>query len=328
VTKSLIAGALSAIAMAALATTPALAASPTGAAPSVPTGQTVTFNVPASPNGFTENWTFSYPGDNSNITVDAGVSGLDPSFLSAVGFNVFDVSHQTAPVEIATLQTNQKQNDPRGIELNYSSGTPGTVTLQFFSYVPAPLTISMTQSGLVSPNTGSGSAVAQVTLVGPGGTAAPSGQAPSSAPSSVAPASSQGGPGLATGQTTSFNVPASPNGFNKSWTFTYPGDNSNIIFDAEVGGLDPSFGSAVGFNVFDSQHQSSPLEVATTQTNQKQNDPHGIEFVYSSGTPGTVTVQFFSYAPAPVTITLTQGGLTSSNTGSGSTTTPVTLHAA
>jgi hypothetical protein len=164
----------------------------------------------------------------------------------------------------------------------------------------------------------------------------------------VTPALAAGPASVATGQTMTFDVPSSPNGFSQTWTLNYPGDNSNLTVDAELGGYDPSFASAIGFNVFDSQHQSAPVEIATTQSNMKTNDPkgiefnyssgsagpvsitndpHGIEFVYSSGTPGTVIVQFWSYAPAALTMTLTQSGFIQSNPGAGNAPaiTPVTL---
>lgn len=310
-----------------LTASPALAAG----SGSISTGQTTTFKVPSSPNGFSQVWSFNYPGDNSNLTVDAELGGYDPSFASAIGFNVFDSQHQGTPLETATTQSNQKTNDPQGIEFNYSSGTPGPVSVQFFSYAPTPLTVSMTQGGLVSNNSGSGSTQTPISLE-PQGTppvAVTSGPAaPAPPPTSAAQAPASGGSGLASGQTATFNVPASPNGFTKSWTFSYPGDNSSIIFDSEIGGYDPSFATAVGYNVYDSQHQGTPLEIATTQSNQKTNDPKGIEFVYSSGLPATVTVQFFSYAPAGLNVTLTQGGLISSASSSPngvSTVTPVTL---
>lgn len=131
------------------------------------------------------------------------------------------------------------------------------------------------------------------------------------------PAEAAGPASVTTGQTMTFDVPSSPNGFSQTWTLNYPGDNSNLTVDAELGGFDPSFASAIGFNVFDSQHQAAPLEVATTQSNMKNLDPHGIEFVYSAGTPGTVIVQYYSYAPAAVTMTLTQSGFIQNAPGAG-----------
>ena len=80
---------------------------------------------------------------------------------------------------------------------------------------------------------------------------------------------------------------------------------------------------ACNLNVFDAQHQASPVEVADTKSDQKPNDPHGIEFNYSSGTAGTVSVQFFSYAPSAVSVSLTDGGLVSTSGA----TTPLTLSA-
>ena len=326
-TKTILGALIGSLAIGACAVTPALA----DGAGSVTTGQTTNFKVPSSPNGFSQSWSFKYPGDNSNLTVDAELNGYDPSFATAVGFNVFDSLHQTTPVETATTQTNMKTNDAKGIEFNYSSGTAGAVTIQFFSYAPIPLSVGLTQGGLVSSNTGSGSVTTPITLQAPGAPAAPTTAAPApTAPGApAAPPAAPAGAGLATGQTATFNVPASPNGFNKTWTFNYPGDNSNIIFDSEIGGYDPSFATAIGYNVFDSQHQAAPLEIATTQTNQKQNDAHGIEFVYSAGTPGTVSIQFFSYAPTALNMTLTQSGLIGANPGTASAApiTPVTLQA-
>ncbi len=303
------------LAAAALLAAPALNAAAAGGAAAIPSNQPVTVNLPGNAAGSSQIWTFSYPGDNSNITFDADFDPFDTTFSSAVGFNVWDAQHLpgSAPVEVATVQSNGRQNDPHGIEFNYSSGASGDVVVQLFSYMPNATNATITQGGLVSSVNG---AVTPVTLQPQEGSATTT--------AAAAPAAAPGNePAIVTGKLASFSVPASPNGFSSMWTFDYPGDNSNITFDADMNGLDPSFATAVGFNVFDAQHQTSPVEIATNQSNEKPLDPHGIEFNYSSGTQGPVTVQFFSYVPAALTVDFTNGGLVNPSSGAA---TPVTLN--
>jgi len=297
---------LSGLAAAALCATPALAANSTDQ--SVTTGTPLTFQAPANPNGFYQTWVLNYPGDNSNITFDAELGGFDSTMQGSVGFNVFDSQHQTAPVEIATTQSNQKTNDPNGIEFNYSSGFQGPVNIQFFSLAKSALTVTFSQTGLTPTGGGTPVPVTLTVQGAPAATNATTGTAPASSPAPSASAAPSGATTPA-GQPVTFSAANKPGGFLKAMTFDYPGDFSNITFDAELDGFDPSYQGAVGFNVFDSQHSTAPVEIATTQSNQKPNDPHGIEFVYSSGIAGPVTVQFFSYAPLNLNITLTNTGL-------------------
>jgi hypothetical protein len=152
--------------------------------------------------------------------------------------------------------------------------------------------------------------------------AAPASPAPASPASS--PAAAPAGSTVAAGQPLNFTAASKPGGSFKTITFNYPGDNSNITFDAEMPNFDVTQQGAVGFNVFDAQHQTSPVEIATTQNNQRSNDPHGIEFNYSSGAAGTVIVQFFSYMPQSVDVSLTNSGLVASNGA----VTPVSLQTA
>lgn len=305
------------VAAAALLITPALAATPDQ---SVPTGQALTFQAPASPNGFYQTWTFNYPGDNSNITVDAELGGFDPSQAGGVGFNVSDAQHPGQVVEIANTQTDQKQNDPQGIEFNYSSGFAGPVNFQFYSLSRTPITVTLTQSGLVPA--GGGLAVpVTLTVQGTPTTTPVTAPAPAASAPPAQGAPAPAGSTVAAGQPANFAVASKPGGSFKTITFNYPGDNSNITFDAELPNFDVTQQGAVGFNVFDSQHQTSPVEIATTLSNQRSNDPHGIEFNYSSGTAGTVIVQVFNYSPQSVDVTLTNSGLVTTNGAA----TPVSL---
>jgi len=134
-------------------------------------------------------------------------------------------------------------------------------------------------------------------------------------------------PFCSTGQTASVVVPPAS---SVTYTFNYPGDNSDITFTAQLSPVDPSTVSAIGFNVYDTTKQSNPpipAEIATIKSNGVSSDPHSMQFNYSSGTPGPVTLQLFNYAPGPVTFNLSDSGLVISTSG-GSVTTPVTLQLA
>ncbi len=288
----------------------ALPAAADGRAPgSLQAGQAMTFDVPASPGGWYASWSFAYSGDGSAITFDAELEGWDASYAGAAGFNVLDSQHPVSPLWIATTKTSQRPNDPRGIEFNYSSGTAGSVTVQFFSFVPKPLSVSITQGGLIS-TAGAQNPITVQLLGAPSGSTAtvPSSPPPGPpSPSAAAAASSQ--LVVPTGQQGHLTAPANV-GVAQAWTFYYPGDESNVTFDAELGGLDALQAPGVGFNIFDVQHQSPPVFTATLQSAQRRGDPNGLEFNYSSGFAGTVTLQFFNYGSNPIDLTLSQTGLT------------------
>ncbi|MFI5267753.1 MAG: hypothetical protein ACHQ7M_10295, partial [Chloroflexota bacterium] len=127
-----------------------------------------------------------------------------------------------------------------------------------------------------------------------------------------------------TGQTAS--IPLASNA-TTSYTFNYPGDNSNITFTAMLSPVDSTTTSATGFNVYDNTSKAvppPPVEIATIASNELNSDPHSLQFNYSSGTLGPVTLQLFNYTPNTVTFNLNDSGLVASS-GAGSTTTPVTL---
>ncbi|HLY63982.1 MAG TPA: hypothetical protein VKU60_00490 [Chloroflexota bacterium] len=315
----------------------------THALPFCSTGQTTGISLPTNS---TASYAFNYPGDNSNITFTASLDPIDPSNATAAGFNVFDTNSKAvppSPVEVATVASDGISNDPHSMQFNYSSGTPGPVTLQLFNYTSNTVTFSLNDSGL-QLNTGSGSVTTPVTLQL--GSAPPAASGSSPAPPTpgqpaTTPKSASGAPATiqscqytsdnthplpfcSTGQTTAVTVPS--NG-SVTYQFNYPGDNSNITVTAMISPVDPSSATAVGFNVFDTATKATPpvpVEVATIASNQISGDPHSMQFNYSSGITGPVTLQLFNYESTAATFNISDSGLVL-NTGSGGVTSPVTL---
>lgn len=317
------------------------------------TGQTS--NVVVASNGVVT-YQFNYPGDNSNITFWASVSPIDPIVAPNIGVNIFDTNTTPAsgtPVETATTLSNQANSDPKQMQFNYSSATNGPVTLQFFNGSPNAVTFAMNDSGLVV-NTGNGATTTPVTLqlvsgatpgaAVPAAPVAPVASVPGSQPV-AAPAQGATGkpatipscqyttdnthplPFCSTGQVSTIVVPA---GSSINYKLNYPGDNSNITFTSSLNPIDPTVASAVGVNVYDTTSQAQPpmpVEVATTLTNQANSDPKQMQFNYSSGTAGLVTLQLFNYSPNAVTFSFNDSGLVV-NSSSGLVTTPVTLQLA
>ncbi|MGI9147747.1 MAG: hypothetical protein ACR2IK_14545, partial [Chloroflexota bacterium] len=233
-------------------------------------------------------------------------------------------------------------SDAHSLQFNYSSGTPGPVTLQLFNYTPNTVTFNLSDSGMVS-TTSAGSVTTPLTLqLG----SAPAPAAPSAAPAASAPAAPAAAnpsgapstiascqyasdnthplPFCSTGQTAA--VPVASNAI-VTYKFNYPGDNSNVTFTSSLTPSDPTTLSAEGFNVFDTTSKAvppPPVEVVTIATNGVSTDPHSLQFNYSSGTPGPVTIQLFNYTGTTVTFNLSDSGMVT-NASSGSVTTPITL---
>ena len=313
------------------------------------TGQTSAVTVGQNA---TVTYSFNYPGDNSNITFTATLSSVDATTTTAAGFNVFDTASKAnppVPVEIATLASNGVSTDPHTMQFNYSSGQPGPVTLQLFNYTGGSLTFNISDSGFVL-NTGQGTQTTPVNLtLGPTPSstslAAPTASSapapapaapavPAAKPSTGTPATiascqyttdtTHSFPFCSTGQTTSVTVASNA---NVTYKFSYPGDNSNITFTSNITPVDSTATAAVGFNVFDTTTNNkppTPVEVATIASNELNSDPHMLQFNYSSGTLGQVTVQLFNYTPNTVTFSLSDSGFIA-NASAGSVTTPVTL---
>ncbi|HLG72007.1 MAG TPA: hypothetical protein VK009_16435 [Chloroflexota bacterium] len=365
---SLVIGASGALAQSAPTSSAPASSAPTGSPPgSIPSCQFTSDNthpLPYCSTGQTSSipvasqqivtYSFNYPGDNSNITFWASVDPINPTVASAIGVNVFDTTSKATPpppVEIVTTLSNQANRDPHQMQWNYSSGTSGPVTLQFFNYSPNTVTFTMNDSGMVL-NSGSTTTTSPLTLTL--GSTPSANPAPGSSPAAIpappggsaapAPAPAQGANGdpstitscqftsdnthplpfCSTGQTSNITVPA---GGTVTYKFNYPGDNSNVTFFANVDQVNSIDASAIGVNVFDTTSKATPpppVEVVTTLSNQANRDPHQMQWNYSSGTSGPVTLQFFNYSPNPVTFAFNDSGMVLS-TGSSTTTTPMTL---
>ena len=297
------------------------------------TGQATPITVPS--NGAV-NYQFSYPGNNSDITFTAQLPDVNPTNATAIGFNVFDTTQQSsnppAPVETATVLTDQLNSDPHSVQFNYSSGTAGPVTVQLFNYTPQATTVSLNDSGLTLGSANQAPSVTAVTLqlisgakpapvaagapAGPGQSTPAAPANPNGNPTTIASCqyttdTTHSYPFCSTGQFTNVTVPS--NG-TVSYKLNYPGDNSTLTVTAQIPGADPTNGTAMGFNVYDNTAQAnnppSPVETATIQSNELNSDPHSIQFNYSSGTAGPVTLQLFNYTSKPQVISFNDSGLT------------------
>ncbi|MBV8084318.1 MAG: hypothetical protein JO247_05840 [Chloroflexi bacterium] len=120
-------------------------------------------------------------------------------------------------------------------------------------------------------------------------------------------------------------VPASPNGSGGSttYTFNYPGDNSNILVTADVvSSFDPTMSNGIGASVYDNTvTNGAPVETDTLTANQFAANPDMFRVAYSSGTAGPVTIAFTNWTGKPITLQVNQSGLIHTD-GS---TAPVTL---
>jgi hypothetical protein len=289
---------LSLTAPAALAQTasPAAAASPGTAG----IGQHVDFCL-ASNASTAPSIVFNYPGDNSDIVLDASMTGLASGDVASAGFNVFDVQNTTTPVEIANLANNQAHNNPQLIEFAYGSGTSGPVQIRPFNGSPNQVCFSVTPVQLPS-------GVTSISLSG-GAVAAP-GASPK--PPAASPAPSLGSGVISglksatpnTGQHLDFciqpNASAAP-----MLTLNYPGDNTDIVLDANISGQSTGDQTSAGFNVFDAANPNNPVETVNLQRNGAHGDPHVLEFAYSSTNPGPVQIKPYNAGPNPACFSVT-----------------------
>jgi hypothetical protein len=118
-------------------------------------------NLPAGTSACdtSQTFKFSYPGDNSTVTIDAQFDGLNPSNMGSAGMNVWDSSSSTAPVSTATSLSNQKNSVPGSVEVIYQRPLGGPVTIELFNWSQTPLTGNVTVVSLASNG-------APLTLVG------------------------------------------------------------------------------------------------------------------------------------------------------------------
>src|SRR5579883_738821 len=91
-------------------------------------------------------------------------------------------------------------------------------------------------------------------------------------------------------------------GAGEIFTMDYPGGNAQVVINARIDGISQTENNTAGVDVYDSLNPGHPVEHLTLGTNGFNHDPNLMEFVYSSGTPGPVTFQFFNWSQKPVTL--------------------------
>jgi hypothetical protein len=148
---STVAGALAATAL--LASTAFADTPPPNMAPIAPDGPPHpgnTFNVGDSMNvavgpqeAAGELFRMSYPGGSAPVLINARIDGLDSTLMDAAGFDVYDDENGTNVVEHVTLARNEFNSDPHLMQFAYSSAKAQTVTVQFFNWSKAPLTLAV-----------------------------------------------------------------------------------------------------------------------------------------------------------------------------------------
>ncbi|MBV9119721.1 MAG: hypothetical protein JOZ39_03355 [Chloroflexi bacterium] len=101
----------------------------------------------------------------------------------------------------------------------------------------------------------------------------------------------------------SMNIAIGPQtGGGELFHMDYPGGFQPAVINARIDGVPQLLTSTVGFDVFDAQNGLNPVEHVTLATNQFNNDPALMEFVYTSNFAGPITVQFFNWSGAPLTL--------------------------
>jgi len=93
--------------------------------------------------GAGEIFRMNYPGSSLPVELTARITGVPPGMMDNAGFDVYDDIDGTTVVEHTTLGRNQLNNDPNLMELAYSSDAAQTVTIQFFNWTGAPLTVTV-----------------------------------------------------------------------------------------------------------------------------------------------------------------------------------------
>ncbi|MFI5266589.1 MAG: hypothetical protein ACHQ7M_04345 [Chloroflexota bacterium] len=242
----------------------------------------------------------AYPGDGSNLVVDATMTNLVGGDTSSVGLQVFDVANGSNVVETANLGNNEAHSNPSQIEVAYSSATGGTVQLRPFNV--SPNQVCFTVSPVQLPN-----GVSSITMNGGGtvGSTTPSSASPrpstAAAPLPSTPVSSKS---AGIGQSLSFCL--APNASTApTISLSYPGDNSDIVIKSSITGQPLEAPTSVGFNVFDAGSATTPVEIANLANNQFNGDPHLIQFAYGSATGGPLQIRPFNGSPNQVCFNVT-----------------------
>jgi hypothetical protein len=126
-----------------------------GKALDVAQGQSAKLKTPpgSTTMGFSQIMTFVYPGDNSVVTFDAQIDGLNPGNAQNAGFNVYDAENGSTAVQTVTPANNAKNQVPGSVEFSYQSSTARTVAIQFFNWNQVPATMTITPVALPQGST-------------------------------------------------------------------------------------------------------------------------------------------------------------------------------
>jgi hypothetical protein len=131
---------------------PTLSPDPTATPLALTKGQSIQVNLPAGTAtcDTSQTFKFRYPGDNSTVTIDAQLDGLNPSDAGNAGLHLWDSTSASAPVITATPLTNQKNSHLGSIELTYQRPIAGPVTIELYNWTRAPLSGTVTVLTLAS----------------------------------------------------------------------------------------------------------------------------------------------------------------------------------
>lgn len=109
-------------------------------------GQSMQVHLPAGTAvcDTSQTFKFRYPGDDSIVTIDAQLDGLNPGNAGNAGLHVWDSTSTSAPAINVTTLSNQKDNVLGSIELMYQRSIAGAVTIELYNWTQTPLTGTVT----------------------------------------------------------------------------------------------------------------------------------------------------------------------------------------
>jgi uncharacterized protein YdgA (DUF945 family) len=221
--------------------------------------------------------------------VDASMTNLVSGDRSSVGLQVFDVANGSTAVETANLGNNEAHSNPSQIEVAYSSAKGGLLQLKPFNFSPNQVCFTISPVQLPS-------GASSITLNGAGTVASTGPASPAPSTGTPLPSSPANSKSATVGQTLSFCL--APNASTApTISFSYPGNNSDIVIRSSITGQPITAPTSVGFNVFDSANATTPVEIANLANNEFNGDPHLIQFAYGSTTGGTLQLRPFNSSP-------------------------------
>jgi hypothetical protein len=180
-------------------------------------------SLPGSRAGSFDDYVLAYPGGMAEVAVRVTFMGIDPSFGSAVGFNVYGG-------DAFDRGRGEEKEDGAYLEFSHQAEDPATLAVQVFNYSDHTVAYTIEVIGLADVEPVDGEPVVEA--------AAP--EAPvvdDAVEEPVVPLS-----GLLVG---------SPAGTFGMHTFSYPGDESDLTVTMTAPPLDPSFAGTTGFKIYD-----------------------------------------------------------------------------